>query len=234
MSDEANPYVSPQAAPLERREVTWVTENAASLQRVRTGLALLYSGVCGLILSTGTVIVTAVVVRENDEALWVAGVVFSIGTLVLSLIGLLGKIFCTSVPAETGAKSLAVGAAVLHGLVYPCIIWTYFLQSNPTLLYGVGVAENLLCAASFVCFTRFMSCVADHIVRPDIVSRAFRTLLVGVASGATLMFSAIWYLRVPEVRLWAAVTILITSVGVFIALLMYANTVTYLRKAITV
>lgn len=232
MSDEANPFASPQSAAVERPEIVWANEQPDALRKVKLGLTLVYIGICGILLACIGLPILMFSFDGPDNIVPLTFVMVG-AILLLSLLMFIGEVFCLAVPAESGAKTLIYAAVGLQGLGFLCSLLVAVIPDTMVTAV-ISVVSNLGGIASLICFILFLRRVALYIERPDIAARAVRSLIVGAVSVG--LFIALTLLAIVNPQLGASfgIVILVAAIGMLVSLLMYANTVTYLRKAITV
>ncbi len=231
MSDDINPFAAPQANLDVSREVAWANDHPEALRKVKLGLTLVYAGICGILLSLLLSPLLAFVGPSGVDGL-MGLLLLGTSIVLLALLLFVGQIFCTAVPQETGAKTLAIAAVALQGIAFAVSLLAFFNPLGTLGLLGLQMVGNLASVVSLVCFLLFMRKVALYIDRPDVANRAIRALTVGTLSVALLLACGLFlsWSRVTPVGL----LVLPCLIGILIALVMSANTVTYLRKAITV
>lgn len=241
MPDQLNPFASPQADP-EPGYANWATCDPAALRRVKLGLTLVYGSICALIVLSITIPLVFMSLRigQGGEAIaLLLGGTF----LLLTLLMFAGMILCLAAPEASRAKGFALAAVVLQGVVFatsglislPLIVGLQI--QPPTTALPLSILANLLEVASLTCFVLFLRRMALFIARRDVAGRALRVLVVG---GIALLLLAIgtmtgWMSQGNSLSLLQLPTVLhgLGSLGVLVAFVMYANSVTYLRKAIT-
>ncbi len=158
--------------------------------------------------------------------------------LFFFLLMIAGQWLCTAVPEESGAKLLAKMSLYLQFFVFVTWIASLFLGSQVGEMFAVVVAgiSCLASLASIVCFSLFMRRVARYIERPDLIGRSTRGLVVaGIAVLLTAgSYIAIWLEPSRVDSLLVGTCFSFGLLLILIAMIMYANMVTYLRKAIAV
>jgi len=241
MSNQLNPFASPQSAP-EPGYANWATSHPAALGRVKMGLTLVYGSICALILVSLAMpfaFMTLRIGRGGESIALLLGAAF----LLLTLVMFAGMILCVAVPPESGAKTFAIAAVVFQAIAYTTsalvgIPAVAGFQLLPLSLGGILVMiGNLTTAISLVCFVLFMRRLALFIVRYDVAGRATRVLVVGgivllliaVGTAMNMLNSAL----PAELAQVPGLLVTIGGIGGLVTFIMYANTVTYLRKAIT-
>lgn len=239
MSDLPNPFAAPQTASAPDENV-WGDTPPEALLKVKTGLSMVYFSICGMLLLA--LLIPAILFSLGDNldpnSLGLLGLLLGGGFLLLVLLGLAGQGFCLAVPPETGARSLVTASLVLQGIsVFGSVAG---LVLNLPLI-GDSVWKIVmmgLSLASVVCFLLFMRRVALHIHRGDVAGRAMRALIMGII--ATVTYATAVVLALLGVRQLgdpmgiSGILAFVGAILMLISLIMYANTVTYLRKAIVV
>lgn len=242
MPEELNPFASPQAMDSDRPAMAWADEDPEALRRVRLGLTMVYYGICALILFAITMpflgfMLFAQIGGAPEAGLTTFGLVFGGLVLLLTLVIFAGEILCTAAPRESGAKSLAFAAVALQGVSLGSVLLTWLLEwmESPTAVMVVQGVGNLAGLMSLVCFVLFMRRLALFIQRRDVAGRATRSLIVGTVSLVLLVAGvALELVGLDAPLLAASIAMMVGGLGFLVALVMYANTVTYLRTAIMI
>ena len=234
--DQVNPFASPPAFDLEPTPLeTWADSDASGLRSVRQGLALTYIAICGLTASFLVISVARRLLAPEQAGFVIAAV--SAVVVVCFLMSIVGPWLCLSVPADTGARSHVVmsvnfqtaGSLLLVGIAFGLI-------PVPLLAFwGVPIA-GLTSIAFFVLFIRQL---ARHIRHDDLVRSAGRVLTAG--TWFILMCIGLLTLAVFGAlddnadmdMLLAVISFALFAFGL-ILLVMYANLIGKLTKAITV
>lgn len=232
MSDVPNPFASPQTRSEASAVEQWSAQHPEALRKVKLGLTLVYAGICGILLvAIGFPIL---MFSGGPDLMASLGTVMAILMVALGLLMFVGQVLCIAVPEQSGARMLIVASVALQGLSF---VFTLLMVTG-LLGTAVGVAisllGNLLSVASLVCFVLFLKKVAQYIDRYDIAAKATRSLIVGLISAAGLAASPLLALLGIGIGGLASLLILGCAIGALVALVMYANTITYLRKAIKV
>lgn len=222
-----NPFASPQAIDENYAEPSSSTlAHPEAMTRVRTGLRMVYISICGLLLSFFVAAGVGVFLAARGAAPDATAVLLlvPVGLLILGfyVLQLVGVGFCINAPPESGAKGLAIATLVLELLAF---------------VFGVVAAlANLLTFAAIICFLICMGRLAKYIERPDVASRARRAMIAVVSSSALVIVGALFAGVMAEAGAApgaaAVIPLIVGLVGMLVGFLMYANTVTYLRKAI--
>ncbi|MGI9457543.1 MAG: hypothetical protein ACR2NU_13345 [Aeoliella sp.] len=241
MPEEFNPFAAPQTSDAAAPHLVWATDQPEALRRVKLGLTFVYVGICGILLAGISLPIVGMMVFGQgpgvESVAWFGMLVFGLMTL-LTLLMVTGELLCTAVPSESGGKALAIAAVALQGFSFVVGLASGFLLEDTSIevAIGVQVVLNLLGIASLVCFVLFMRRVATYIGRYDLVGRATRVLIVGGVAVVLLIGYGIFVATLgnqfgPPVG--ASFAGVIGGLLILVALVMYANMVTYLRKAIT-
>ncbi|MCO6043976.1 hypothetical protein NG895_08655 [Aeoliella sp. ICT_H6.2] len=232
MSDSSNPFASPQTDAVARPEVVWAAEQPEALRKVKLGLTLVYIGICGMLLCVAVLAPLLMFSLGASRIELVA--LLGLAVLVFSVVMLVGQIFCIAVPAESGARPFAISAVVLEVVCLLAMVLGTIATVVGMLATVGAIGQALANVGSVTCFLLFLRKVAQYIERPDIAARAMRALIVGVLSTIAIAVGAMGPFAPPtqgEFLGWLAI---LGMLGALVAFVMYANTVTYLRKAITV
>ncbi len=241
MTADPNPFASPQSySPPIVTEGPFATEFPAEMRRVRIGLSLVYYGICGILLTAITMpfVVGFAVQGGGQDAgfltLIMGGLMIAFGLMMFG-----GQVMCISVPEESGAKGLVLASVVLQAfsLLMSLALAMVAVGAAGSVASGIG---NLLGVVSMVCFVLFLRQTAIYIHRTDIAGRAVRTLIVGIVAmglliaGGIAMFLVINNGNLESAGVLPGALMTIGGLASLVALIMYANTVTYLRNAIKV
>lgn len=234
MHDPTNPYASPITTDIHPAAAEWLSSGAASLSRVAAGLGVIYAGLLSMLFAVMVLVAEqlARIPELYEPAFYAAGFLFLVG-MVLDFIG---TIFCLATPAETKARGLIYASA------FTMLIWLLLMTVQVyRAIKGMGplpqatvVAEQVLGAVTVLTFILYLRRLAKFIGRRDLASRGtgvftyFCVLLLGqfaaqvyFANGGEMPFG------------FASFALLIGVVVIYaVALVLYANFVTYLRKAI--
>jgi hypothetical protein len=242
MADSPNPFAAPQTASAPGDDV-WGDTPPEALLKVKTGLSMVYYSICGMLLLGILWAVLLFTLRGglDDEMMEMLGLMLGGGFLLLALVGLAGQGFCLAVPAETGARGLVQASIALQGVTLfasmASLVSGWPSGDEPILNFVLGAAMMVLNLAGMACFILFMRRVALHIARRDVAGRATRALVAGVLAAAVYGTGLVLMQYSEQMGVTPGVVgivSLVGMVGILIALIMYANTVTYLRKAIVV
>lgn len=242
MAETPNPFAAPQTVSAWPEEL-WGETPPEALLKVKTGLSMVYYSICGMLLLgiLWGVVLFMLGDSLDAEKLGMMGLALGGGFLLLALVGLAGQGFCLAIPAETKARGLVQASILLQGITLFVSIASMGLDwpsdAEPNLQIAIAVAVMVLNMAAIVCFILFMRRVALHVGRGDVAGRATRALAAGVI--ATVVYGAGLALMQNAERLGVSIGIvgvvsLVGLVMILVSVIMYANTVTYLRKAIVV
>ena len=239
--EQPNPFAAPQTHDPVGAQTAFQSEHPEAMRRVRTGLGLVYGAICGMILCGILMGIAGAVLAAQDNALGLT-LIAVLGALVLvgAIVYLVGMAFCIAAPSESGAKGLAIAAISLYVFAFAVAFIGGLFGDNFLAAQVVQVVSNLASIASYVCFLIFMRKFALYIGRHDVAGRAIRTLIVGGGS-ITLLFGGILASRMlladgagagGGFAMMFGIAMLIGALCLLVSLIMFANTATYLRKAI--
>lgn len=242
MPDQLNPFVSPQADP-EPGYANWATSDPAALRRVKLGLTIIYYSICGLIVNLVAIPIVLTYVGGLGEG-GKPSVLLVIGTFwLLMLLGFAGIVLCAAVPQDSGAKGLAQAAVTLQAMFFMrggCVMVPslFGVEWMPESLRPVfSIFNSTTGVSSFVCFVLAMRKIALYVARWDVAARTSRTLVMGSLVVVLLIGTSVAEQSREEISTewsWLQPTLFLAGcIGMLVAMVMYANTVTYLRKAIT-
>lgn len=167
----ANPYQAPSA-----HSGGFSAFGEAALRSVATGLNLIYWGVATVLLSAilGSVGIGVFTAGQQLAMLGAVALLMVLGVLAGGIMMLVGRIYCLSVPDETGAKSFIVIAVICDILGMGLGFVGGFSDSAPA--SGLGNLTNLLASVMFILF---MKKVADFVGRKDLAERSMSLLILG-------------------------------------------------------
>jgi len=239
--EQPNPFAAPQTHDPVGAQTAFQSEHPEAMRRVRTGLGLVYGAICGMILCvlSAGIVGGVLAAQVNAQGLMLVSVLSGL-VLVGAIVYLVGMAFCIAAPSESGAKGLAIAAICLYLAAFVSAFAGGFFGVSFLAMQVVQILSNLVSLASFVLFLLFMRKFALYIGRSDVAGRAMRTLVVGSISAALLLGGV---LASPVLLDGAAfqdegpamafgIAMVIGGIGSLVSLIMYANTATYLRKAI--
>lgn len=151
---------------------------------VRTGLYL-----CLISILSALLLVLGVIVLGNSARMMQPDQVLAIGRIlvilawVIPVASLLGHALCCAVPASTGLLPYAAAALVTD------LASIYMTWSGQDTVTSLGSLSFIITIASMLLFLLFLSNLAAHIGRPDLVSRTSSTVWVTVLGLALIYFS---------------------------------------------
>ncbi len=240
MADSPNPFAAPQTASTPEEDV-WGDTPPEALLKVKTGLSMVYYSICGMLLLGILWGVVLFMIGLDDELMGMMGLALGGGFLLLALVGLAGQGFCLAIPPETGARGLVQASIALQGVALfaslASMVFDWPSEAEPNLQIAIAVAMMLCNMVAIVCFILFMRRVALHIARRDVAGRATRALVAGVIATLTYGTGLVLMQNADQLGISMGVVGTVSLVGlilILVSLIMYANTVTYLRKAIVV
>lgn len=221
-----NPFAAPTV--MEEAAVTSADVNFAELRRAGNGLMLIYFSLMVVVLAAiGGVVMPfmARVLQASSPAFSMLFLGMTAVAILSTVLNLLGKAFCISVPDETRARGLAL-AAFLLGFVQ---VFTS-LVARFAFLPSASVVGVLGFFASHILFLLYMRRLANHIQRPDLVRRTTRILIGSAIVG---LLTAGFFAMTLQGQSTASIVIYGTlGFGLLILFVMYANLVNELGKSI--
>lgn len=238
MTGDLNPFASPQTDDLAAKaDQSSSIKFPDKMRRVRAGLSLAYLGICGIplliIFALVVLFVTGPILNPRPLA-QAAGVICLVALAGLGVAIFVGQVMCIAVPRESGAKGWVVAAIILQLSSLLASFGVFVAIAQHRWLFGSISA--FLSLMAMLCFLLFLHKTALYVQRGDIAWRAVRSIMVGVVS----VLAGLLLLLLPRESLDGelnAVVVILCLVAVFgflLALIMYANTITYLREAIEV
>lgn len=226
--DPQNPYAAPQSDLSPPPGAEWLEGVSPSLRRTGIGLSLVYFGIVIALLSA-MIFVGSVYVFSRDPQTRViligaAGVGFLIGAVLMFI----GPFVCLAVPAESRAAPMLVGSILFQ---LPLVVNAVIQPLAPDLVAReLRVVLLLSGIVGFVLFVLFLKNLARYIGREDYCSRARRVLW---GYGIVIVLIVIWIgaLATQNFILGGLASISFLLGGLLV-LVMYANLVNDLRKAL--
>lgn len=216
MSDPLNPYASP-AATTTAPGVEWMRTDSAALAKTATGLSLVYYGIVLLLLS---------LLLTVGAAFVPFAMFFTLGGIIIaSIMMFVGPLFCLSVPAETNAKGLIIGAVAFQLINLAFAV----MPAAGIEVSGLESVAQIFGLLSGICFVLFMRRLAQFIGREDLADRAGKVLGLGVAVFLT-MIAAVGAMLVLGPT--AGVLVLVAAIMGIVLFVMYANLINSLSKAL--
>jgi hypothetical protein len=154
-------------------------------QKVRNGLGILYYSIVAMfaslvVIMIGGMLLGGTAVDDNEKPPIAFIVLIGIGGLVIfaAAIGtLVGQVKCSSVPAESGAKGLATGAAL-------CIVGNVALSmiGGASEIPALNLLGSLLSLIGYLLFILFIRRAAASLSNFDLADSAGHFLMFGVAA----------------------------------------------------
>lgn len=224
--DETEPQLNPYAAPTTPGEVVAPPTDVMSgqLRLAAIGLRMIYGGLLGILVAwIGMIGVSLLGVNSGPAA-----AVFVIVSMIALVVINLGPLLCLSVPTGYGLRSFAMAAVVTQFCAIACFVATFVLGSA---IFNFGVLALSLAAASL--FLMFLYRLAQQLRRTDLVRRSRNVGVLGavVTFG---VFPATWFGAVIDADFQVAMVMAIGVIaGTVLAIVMYANLVNALAKAIS-
>ncbi len=236
MSTSLNPYQSPTTVGMSPVAAQWLAVPSISLTRVARGLGIMYAGIVLILLSIGLLFVSPFLPIPQDAKLLAIKIATAliIGGAVMEIIG---PLFCLATPQETGAAGyIYVSVAALIGsLALQGAALLQALEKIPALPPALGIVQPILGVLSGLTFMLFLQRLNTFIGRPDLAHKAMTVFVVALVL-ITIQAGFLTYVLVTrtvpiDARTlgWASLAVVIAWLVTF---LMYANLLTYTRKAI--
>ncbi|MEM8865997.1 MAG: hypothetical protein AAGF31_10685 [Planctomycetota bacterium] len=247
MTTEHNPFAAPLTSEEAPTPNTFQAEHPESLEKVRKGLLMVYISICGiLLLMIGAAVLGGVAAAAGPQGGAAIGILALVGfgILGLAILNLVGVCFCLAAPDSSNGRPLVVASLVLQISSFVLAFAGQFVIAAAggglIAMQIVQAITNLMSFAAIICFLLFLWRMADYIERPDVAGRAKRTMIIGAVSLGAIIVTGITFGTMaagggpPGDAVMAPVGIVmaVSGLGVLIATIMYANTITYLRKAI--
>ena len=222
-----------------------MSRTAVSLEKVGTGLGLVYAGLCLTVFAIVFVPLLGGLVAgpANLRTVFIVAGLLMVSGIVLDMVG---RLFCLAMPAEhSGAKTIILLAVIfaLIALALSLAGLAQFFIAGFFLPPALTLAQTPLSITGSVLFVIFLRMVALYIRREDLARRAIVVLTLGGVLLALLMgIFAMAFLGVlrgvqggvaPVGGAAAGVGALglVTLVVGLVELVLYGNLLTYLRKA---
>ncbi len=182
MPEPINPYAAPATVEMHPKAAEWLGTPNESLRRTATGLGLVRTGLVLIIINILIGFVGGMLIAAgggNLDTLRLFLFVLGAIAIIASILGLVGKVFCLSTPAETEAQGwiyAAVGAEVLSLLITAAAVAGLITEANQQTAGHVQQLLNIVAAITFVLFLRKLSM---FIGRTDLAQRAMNLLILG-------------------------------------------------------
>lgn len=231
--NQSSPYAPPQAVPDEDKETRDLSGSQNALNRVATGLHLVYWGVAIFMLCLiGQLLLTVMSqALSNGVASGLLGVGLGVAFFVSSLFCLVGRVFCLAVPAASGARKVIYVAVAfdVFGLL------TNVIERFVGLSGWLSIASTLCSVMAILLFIIFMRRVATFIHQPELAAQAGPLIIMG-STLIVLMVALFISLILTFGYALAAVAVVVIGLTVFVltilTLLRYVRLLADLRKAI--
>jgi hypothetical protein len=183
MYDPSNPYASPMSTDMNPVAVQWLGTPSPSIQKVATGLGLVYAGVLVILLAiVGGGVVGAIIGAAAGDPNAVPRAIAEhravfIGIFLVGLSGrvlnLVGSLFCLATPPESRAQgliSVSVAATIAAIAVQIGVFFRIVSES-------VQPVHIILIVISGLTFVLFLRRTAQFIGRVDLAERAKSILI---------------------------------------------------------
>jgi hypothetical protein len=240
MNEPVNPYASPLSVemPLPNGEPS--PFDFAALRSTGIGLSLIYFGILLILLTVIGSVATVMVWSSQQEFfpdnVGLLGFIAVMGYLVGFLLMIVGKIFCISIPSESGARGYLLLSLVLEFVNLMNLFLPFLLGIvAPEWIDGfaaaiafkiINIACFLLCVAAFLLFLNKLSKHINHI---DCMKRAKNTLILLIILSCFGIALALGLL-VNGTTFGTGILLLVLMLGGLIFFLRYANLINSLRK----
>jgi hypothetical protein len=231
MTDEFNPFASPQADMSGTLGAAWLQEGPRSLRRTGIGLSLVFYGIVVMLFAIlaflGTMSAAAI---AGGVVGGVSTVLVLLAVLVGALLLCVGPLVCLAVPSETGAQKLIVGSVVLQSANLVFAIASLLEPFLPgSLPRAVILSLPLIGLAGQVLFVLFMKRLAEYVGRPDLAALARGVMLRGtamVALGGLALAG-----KAADVRI-ADPVLAVVVLGLWVVVIRWAGLVNHLRRVL--
>jgi hypothetical protein len=244
MYDPTNPYASPLATDVNPVAVQWLGTPSPSLQRVATGLALVYASVLVILLAiVGGGLIGGVIgamarnpnavphAIDQHRALFIA--IFLVG-MTGRVLNLVGSLFCLATPPESRAQGLiliSVAATIAAIAVQLGIVFRLVSEDlNPVQLILIVIAG--------LTFVLFLQRTALFIGRSDLAGRAksifiwFGIVLIMIVAIFGLALNGAPRPGGDEVFVIVGLLSIASLITGLVTVARYANLLAVIRKAI--
>jgi hypothetical protein len=223
-----NPYQPPQDVGQEGYDPIVTFGSEAALNRVATGLNLVYWGIAITLLSIigGALMVFASMAANSMGLVMFVGMAIGLGVIVGVLVGLVGRIFCMAVPPGTGAQPLIYAAVALDVVVLLVSIGS-MVGVVPAWLPN---STNLLSLVATLLFVVFMKRVSTFIGRDDLASKAQGLITMGIVILGVAFLAGVGAAMLGPVALMLAMLVLM--IMAILLVLRYVRLLVNLREAI--
>jgi hypothetical protein len=236
MSTSPDPYQSPTTVAMHPSAVQWLAVPSVSLARVARGLGIMYTGIVLILLGFALLVVSPFLSIPQDAKLLALQIATAlvIGGAVMEIVG---PVLCLATPQETGAAGyIYVSVAALIGnLALQAAALLQAMEKISPLPPALGIVQPILGVMSGLTFMLFLQRLNKFIGRPDLARKAMTVFVVALALIMIQAGFLTYVLVTPMVPIdartlgWASLAVVIAWLVTF---LMYANLLTYTRKAI--
>ncbi len=198
MSDPYNPYAAPQpASDLQPAAAEWLGSPSVSLNRVATGLGMIFFALTLIMLAVGVSATIGAIAGANHpgnpkqaiqnypEVLLLCGGAIIIGRLL----SVVGHLFCLATPQETRARGLIVAAVTMMSIGIGCEVALRVGDAPPS----IQALQWLLVVGSSITFLLYLRQLSIFIARQDLSATVrsifiwFAVALAGAIVGAILI-----------------------------------------------
>jgi hypothetical protein len=246
MQDQFNPYAAPATVAMHPRAAEWLqSPQDPSLQRVATGLGLIYLSILIILLTAILTMVLTVVLAQGAgqrmaqgggarvvvaeaRTFGTIGLMAGIAFIIGYLLSVIGTFMCLATPAESGAKGWITASATLMVMSIVMQIALFAIR-DPDTIRVVSSVQPLVGLVGGICFLVFLKRLAQFIGSDRLTRRAQRILTL-LATGFAL--TVIMVALIVTGSLWAALLVIVLLIGGLIVFAMYANLLVSLKNAI--
>ncbi len=246
MQDQFNPYAAPATVAMHPRAAEWLqSPQDPSLQRVATGLGLIYLSILIILLTAILTVVLSVifvqgagqrmvqgggagVVVAEARTFGMIGLMAGIAFIIGYLLSIIGTFMCLATPEESGAKGWITASATLMVMSIVMQIALFVIRDTDTIRV-VRSVQPLVGLVGGICFLVFLKRLAQFIGSERLTRRAQRILtLLAVGFAITVIAVAL----VMAGNLMASLLLIVVVIGGLIVFVMYANLLVSLKNAI--
>lgn len=195
-----------------------------TLQRVATGLNLVYWGIGIVLVSVICTIVVSIVLQGSLEAALILIGICSFGVVLGIVVGFIGRVLCLAVPVQTRAQGLIYGAVAFDLLALGAHIAEVFLEAEL-----LDFAGNLCSLVAVILFVLFLKRVSEFVGRFDLADQAKTLLGMGCAVFVVAVLGGVMAIAAPMVMVLIGLIIIVVAVAM---LILYLRLLPDLRRAI--
>jgi hypothetical protein len=217
--EDDNPY-----APPKTMGTISALGSEQTLQRVATGLNLVYWGIGIVLISVICTFVISIALQGSLEAVFILIGFCTFGIVLGIVVGFIGRVLCLAVPAETRAQGLIYGAVAFDLIAVAVHIADVFLESEV-----LEPAGNLCSLVAIILFVLFLKRVSEFVGRSDLAERAKALLGLGVAVFVVTILGGVMSIAAPMIMVLIALILIVVALTM---LVLYLRLLRDLRLAI--